>query len=83
MVPCQSLQWSWCQLRSHLAAPTKVGVSPALSSGFSRWCQVVTVMESQHRVKPNSCCSGHMEPSGIQTRTVVLGYGPSHLLPPR
>lgn len=47
MVPCHSLQWSWCQLRSHLAAPTKVGVSPALSSGFSRWCQVVTVMESQ------------------------------------
>lgn len=47
MVPFHSLQESWCQPHSHLAAPTNVCVSPALSSGFSGWCQVVTVMESQ------------------------------------
>lgn len=38
MVPFHSLLWrwcqqSWCQLCSLLAAPTKVGVSPALSKG--------------------------------------------------
>lgn len=39
-MPFHSLLWGWCQPRSRLAAPTKVGISPSLSSGFSRWCQV-------------------------------------------
>lgn len=53
-------------------------VSPALSSGFSRWCQVVPVMKSQPRCKTRLQLllgkEDSMESSGIHTHTAVLGY---------